>query len=54
MFEVDFARGLAYQGARGFVIQVHTKGLYVKDGLKKVFLTKENSRVIGGKNENIL
>ena len=46
MYEVDFARGLAYQGSRGFVIQANQKGLYVKDGNKAVFLTKENSKVL--------
>lgn len=49
MYEVDFARGLAYKGKRGFVIRLNQKkGLYVKDRFKKVFLTDENTKVMEG------
>lgn len=47
MYEVDYARGFAYQGNKGFVIQHNSQGLYIKDGLKKVFLTKYNTKVLG-------
>lgn len=46
LFEVDWARGFAYRGKKGFIIQVDPKGLYVRVWLKKVFLTQRNSRVL--------
>ncbi len=46
MFEVDFARGFAYQGKNGFIIRVNPQGLYVKKGNKKIFLTQKNSKVM--------
>ena len=46
MYEVDFARGFAYCGRKGFIIRVNPRGLYVKKGLKKIFLTQENSKVM--------
>ena len=46
MYEIDIARGLAYQGNEGFVIQVEPKGLYIINRLKKVFLTQNNSKIM--------
>lgn len=43
MYEVDFARGLAYKGKKGYIIRLHKKGLYIKEKFKKTFLTEENT-----------
>lgn len=54
MFEVDFARGIAYQGSRGFIIRMHPKkGLYIRNGLKIIFLTKENTKIMGAEYETV-
>ena len=47
MFEVDWARGFAYRGNKGFIIRCDPKGLYVRVWLKKVFLTQKNSIILG-------
>ena len=47
MYEIDFARGFAYNGEKGFIIKVNSNGLYIKDGFNKIFLTKYNSRIMG-------
>lgn len=47
MYEIDFARGFAYKGEKGFIIKVNSNGLYIKDGFNKIFLTKYNSRIMG-------
>ena len=47
IYEVDFSRGLAYKGKKGYVIRLNQKnGLYVRDRFKKVFLTDKNSKVM--------
>lgn len=46
MFEIDWVRGIAYKGKKGFIINIEPKGLYVMVGLEKVFLTQQNSRVM--------
>lgn len=51
LYEIDFVRGLAYQGNKGFVIQVNSKGLYVRNKFKKIFLTQENSKTMEVKHE---
>ena len=48
MFEVDWARGFAYKGKRGWIIRINPKGLYVKIKNKIVFLTKKNTRIMEG------
>ena len=53
MYEVDYVRGLAYQGKKGFVIQTAEKGLYIKNGRKEVFLTQKNSKVMEVKDGSI-
>lgn len=46
MYEVDFARGLAYKGMKGFVINYTNKGLYVMDQGQQIFLTEENTIIM--------
>lgn len=46
MYEIDFARGLVYQGNEGFVMNASRDGLYVVDQDKEVYLTEENSKVM--------
>ena len=46
MYEVDFARGIAYKGNKGFMIRVNPKGLYIEEGPKIIFLTPFNSRIM--------
>lgn len=46
MYEIDFARGLVYQGNNGFVMNASRDGLYVVDQDKEVYLTEENSKVM--------
>ena len=45
-FEIDWARGFAYKKSKGFIIKVDPKGLYIRVGLKKIFLTSENSIIM--------
>lgn len=52
MYEIDYARGLAYQGKKGFVIQTSEKGLFIKNGRKEVFLTPKNSKGMEIKNKD--
>lgn len=48
MYEVDFARGLAYKGKKGYIIKLNQdKGLYIKERFKKVILTNKNTKVLG-------
>ena len=46
MYEIDFARGLVYQGNEGFVMNASQDGLYVVDQDKEVYLTQENSKAM--------
>ena len=46
MYEVDFARGLAYKGDKGFIIKLCSQGLYIMDGLKKILLTEQNTTIL--------
>ena len=52
MYEIDYARGLAYQGNDGFVIRVSQEGLYVVDQEREVLLTEENTIPMEAENEN--
>ena len=46
MYEVDFARGLAYKGDKGFIIKLCSKGLYIMDGIKMILLTEQNTTIL--------
>ena len=46
MFEIDFARGFAYNGKYGYILEVCLKGLYVKIGNKEIILTDKNSKIL--------
>lgn len=46
MYEVDFARGLAYKGLKGFVIKYINNLAYVLDQGIQVFLTEENTTIL--------
>lgn len=39
MYKIDFARGFAYRGRKGFIIRVEPRGLYIVDKGKKIYLT---------------
>lgn len=42
MFEVDYARGLAYRGNNGYIINIESTKLYILDKNKKVYLDNTN------------
>ena len=46
MFEIDWARGFAYKGKKGWIIQANPKGLYIEVGGKMIFLTQKNTKTI--------
>lgn len=46
MYEVDFARNIAYRGNKGFFINTSRQGIYIIDEGIQVFLTKENSKIM--------
>ena len=46
MYEVDFARGLAYKGMKGFVIKYTNGSAYVMDQGEQIFLTEENTIIM--------
>lgn len=52
MYEIDFARGLVYQGNNGFVMNASRDGLYIVDQDKEVYLTEENSKMMEVCGEN--
>lgn len=52
MYEIDFARGFAYEGNRGFIVEVDSRGLpYIIDRTRKIFLTAYNTKVMEEKGE---
>lgn len=46
MYLVDFARGIAYRGRKGFIIMLGENGLYIKNKKKVVPLTIKNIKVM--------
>lgn len=52
MYEIDFARGFAYEGNRGFIVEVDARGVpYIIDQSKQIFLTAYNTKVMEEKGE---
>ena len=45
-FKVDTARGIAYKGRRGYVVDYDKIGLYIEKGFKKIYLEPHNTKVM--------
>lgn len=45
-FKIDFARGIAYKGKNGYIIQLSPEGLYIDKLGKVIYLTKSNTKII--------